>query len=78
MSDLFLAPNDIVSLTGVRGGYRGKTREQRQIEVLRKQKIPFFINAAGRPVVAKAVIEGSAAPKHSAPLSWEPGIMAHG
>lgn len=73
---MFLTPDEIARLTGIRGGYRGKTREQRQIAQLRAQKVPFFVNAAGRPVVARAVIEGGAQPKEVA--SWEPGVMAHG
>lgn len=73
---LFLEPREVATLTGIKGGYRGQTREQRQCAVLRKQKVPFFINAAGRPIVARAVIEGRPAPRTA--QSWEPGIMAHG
>lgn len=73
---IFLHPDEIVALTGIRGGNKGHTREQRQISVLKAQKIPFYVNAAGRPVVARAVIEGSPRPKVAAP--WEPGVMAHG
>lgn len=77
MSELFLEPDEIVKLTGIRGGYRGKTREQRQIVQLRAQKVPFYVNAAGRPIVARAVIEGGKA-EPRAVASWEPGVMAHG
>ena len=73
---MFLTSDEIARLTGIRGGYRGKTREQRQIAQLRVQKVPFFVNAAGRPVVARAAIEGGAQPKEVA--SREPGVMAHG
>lgn len=74
---MFLEPNEIAILTGVRGGTRGQTREQRQCAVLRRQKVPFYINAAGRPIVARAAIEGR--PTTTPQIeSWEPGLMAHG
>lgn len=72
---MFLEPDEIAKLTGIRGGYKGKTREQRQIAVLKGQKIPFYINAAGRPIVARAVIEGGKA-EVKAVACWEPGVMA--
>ena len=77
MSDLFLEPDEIAKLTGVRGGHKGKTREARQIAILKAQKVPFYVNAAGRPIVARAVIEGGKA-EPRAVASWEPGVMAHG
>lgn len=73
-NDLFLEPEEIAKLTGIRGGVKGKSREERQIAQLRAQKVPFFVNAAGRPVVARAAIEGGPRPKEVA--SWEPGVMA--
>lgn len=74
---LFLEPGEVASLTGIRGGHKGKTREQRQIAQLKAQKIPFHVTAAGRPVVARAVIEGRQA-RAEPVASWEPGVMAHG
>lgn len=53
-----LTPQEIADLTDVRTGKAGKTREQLQIEALRKMKIPYFVSAIGRPKVAQAVIEG--------------------
>jgi hypothetical protein len=78
MSDAFLDPEEIAELTGIRGGYKGKTREQRQIDQLKAQKVPFFLTVAGRPKVARAVIEGRQAAKPEPVASWEPGVMAHG
>lgn len=78
MSEVFLHPDEIAELTGIRGGYKGKTREQRQIAQLKLQKLPFYVNAAGRPMVARAVIEGRQAPQSEPVASWEPGVMAHG
>lgn len=75
---LFLEPREIVTLTGVKGGYRGQTREQRQIAVLRRQKVPFFVNAAGRPVVARAAVEGPQPSARESVPSWEPGVVLHG
>ena len=75
---MFLEPSEIAQLTGIRGGHRGKTREQRQIAILRAQKVPFYITAAGRPVVARAVIEGGAHQPPKERTAWEPGVMLHG
>jgi hypothetical protein len=73
MSSMFLTAQEVAELTGIRGGWRGKTREQRQIDTLRKMKVPHYVNAAGRPVVARAVIEGiGAAPE--VVETWEPGL----
>lgn len=69
---MFLQPPELAELTGVRSGQRGKTREIRQIEALRKMKIPHYVNAAGRPIVARAVIEGGTAP--AAPQTWSPSL----
>ena len=71
-----LEPAEIAKLTGCYGGTKGKTRSVRQISQLLKMKIPYFVNAAGRPVVVRAIIEGgttTSTPSTPAP-SWEPGI----
>ena len=76
MSALFLDGDELADLTGIRAGKSGKTREERQIATLRQMRIPHYINAIGRPVVARAVIEGAS--HQPAPvLSWEPRL-AHG
>ena len=77
VASLFLKPEDIAMLTGIRGGSRGKTREQRQVAILNKQKIPYFLNAAGRPVVTRSSIEGGKV-QAATIESWEPGVFQHG
>ncbi|UBB18311.1 DUF4224 domain-containing protein [Comamonas odontotermitis] len=73
---LFLTSDEIKELTGVRGGKPGRTREQRQADCLRSMKIPFHLNAAGRPVVVRAFIEGKDKKEMAAP-AWEPAF-GHG
>lgn len=69
---LFLTPDDIAELTGIRTGKAGRSREQRQIDTLRRMKIPHYVNAAGRPIVARAVIEGGK--PADVPQAWEPRL----
>ena len=63
---MFLTPEELAELTGYR-------QASKQIVMLRKQGIPFHVNAAGHPKVARAIIEG----KHTQPAtpaakSWSP------
>ncbi|OYQ41055.1 hypothetical protein CHU94_08055 [Rhodoferax sp. TH121] len=71
---LFLSPDDIAELTGISRGEAGKTRFELQIAALKKMKVPHYVNAAGRPVVARAVIEGGAQPEIRQP-TWEPRLV---
>jgi Domain of unknown function (DUF4224) len=73
----FLTADDMAELTGIRQGKGGKTREQRQVDTLRKMKIPHYVNAVGRPIVARAVIEGIGGSIPEPILTWEPRL-AHG
>lgn len=67
-----LTPQEIADLTDIRTGKGGKTREQRQVEALRKMKIPYFVSAIGRPKVSRAVIDGG---KEAKPVdSWSPSL----
>lgn len=62
---MFLSAEDIAELTG-------RPQKSKQIEALRKMCIPFYVNAVGKPVVARAVVEGR---RESAPKpekKWEP------
>jgi len=68
---LFLSAQEVADLTDVRTGKKGKTREQLQIEALRRMKIPFLVSAIGRPKVSRAVIEGR---KEEAVMGWEPAL----
>lgn len=56
-SEVFLNKDDIAILTG-------RKVRSKQVEQLRKMKIPFWVNAIGAPVVARSAIEG----RREAPL----------
>ena len=49
---MFLEPSEIHRLTG-------KAQKAKQVEQLRRMGIPFYLNASGHPIVARAIIEGS-------------------
>lgn len=76
----FLTSEEVAELTGISTGktISGKslTREQLQLNWLRQSGIPFFENARGRPIIARAVIEGAQvrqpAPQKS---GWQPNVM---
>ncbi|MGN8062752.1 DUF4224 domain-containing protein [Ralstonia sp. 22111] len=79
MSDTFLSPQEIEELTGVKTGKNNRKREQLQIDWLRAAGIPFWENARGRPIVARAAIEGrrtaevaAAEPKKK----WQPPTLS--
>lgn len=74
MKSTFLSELEIAELTDIRTGRHGKTREQRQIEILDRMKLPYYISAAGRPKVARANIEGVVAPKENKRV-WEPKLQ---
>ena len=71
---MFLTPEEVACLTSMHGGCKGKTRSERQIGQLRKMKIPHYVNAAGRPVVVRAIIEGGKATPVAAHDTWEPRL----
>jgi len=71
VSALLLDDEEVKEYTGVRGGYKGKTRTDRQAAWLKQQKIPFQINAVNRVVIARAVLTGGPQPAASND-SWEP------
>lgn len=79
MSDTFLSPQEIEELTGVKTGKNKRTREQLQIEWLRAAGIPFWENARGRPIVARAAIEGRRAAEVAAAepkKKWQPPTLS--
>ena len=67
LMSLFLSPAEISTLTG-----RG--RAHAQIDSLRKMGIRFVINALGRPVIARAWIEGNKTEESTEPI-WSPAII---
>lgn len=64
MSDVFLTDDEIAVLTG-------RKTKSKQIEQLRKMVLPFWVNALGKPVVARATFTG---PKEAPPpkKQWQP------
>ena len=79
MSDTFLSPQEIEELTGVKTGRNKRTREQLQIEWLRASGIPFWENARGRPIIARAAIEGRRAAEVAAAepkKKWQPPALS--
>lgn len=49
---MFLTQEEVSELTG-------RKVKSKQISALAKMGIPYFVNAAGRPIVSRAVIEGT-------------------
>jgi hypothetical protein len=48
----FLDDDEVRTLTG-------RTQKSKQIEQLKRMGVPFFVNAAGKPIVAKSAVDGS-------------------
>jgi hypothetical protein len=68
---MFLDADEMADLTGYK-------QASKQIAQLKQQKIPFHINAAGHPKVARAILEGQRAtvekPKAA---TWSPSWAAN-
>lgn len=82
-TDMFLTSAEVAELTGISRGRRisGRllNREQLQVEWLRASGIPFFENARGRPIIARAVIEGRGTSAIDEPKrGWQPRVLAGG
>jgi hypothetical protein len=71
---IFLSQDEVAELTGYARGRDGKSRNELQIAQLRSMGIAFFINAAGRPIVAKAVVEGGKA-SSAKPSAWKSNVL---
>lgn len=79
----FLTPEEVAELTGITTGKkisgRSLTREQLQLNWLRQSGIPFFENARGRPIIARAVIEGAQTHRPTPQKTgWQPKAMSGG
>ena len=74
---LFLTEDDVAELTGIKRGRDGKTRYQMQIEQLRLMQVAFRVNAAGRPIVAVAAIEGKKSPPPPPEPTWQSNVLKH-
>ena len=67
MAEAFLSKEEIYTLTG-------RKIPSKQIEQLKAQRLPFFVNALGRPVVARSVIEGTKSTAQQQKQAWAPGL----
>lgn len=63
MSNMFLTQDELVALTG-------RKIKSKQIEVLRRMALPFWVNACGKPVVPVTAIEGGKEPPTKP--TWQP------
>lgn len=64
---MFLEDDELVKLTG-------KKAKGKQIESLRRQGVPFRVNATGHPVVTRAAVEGMKEPE-PAKQGWMPRVL---
>ncbi|WP_288076457.1 DUF4224 domain-containing protein [Pseudomonas sp.] len=66
----FLDDNEIRLLTG-------RCQKAKQIDQLKRMGLPFYINAAGRPVVARSAIDTTRRLEVSStqPSIWRPKIL---
>jgi hypothetical protein len=71
--DTFLTKAAVRRLTG-------RAQRELQVDVLRSQGVPFFIDAFGWPVVARTAVEGrSNVPVAEAPKKgWVPRVLTAG
>jgi hypothetical protein len=69
---MFLDADELSDLTGYK-------QASKQIAQLKLQKIPFHINAAGHPKVARAILEGQRAAAANKPKAaeWSPSWAAN-
>jgi len=65
MPNMFLTQEELVELTG-------RKIKSKQIEVLRRMALPFWVNACGKPVVPVTAIEGRKQPASKPEPTWEP------
>lgn len=69
---MFISKEELVELTG-------RKIRSKQIDALRRMGVPFFVNACGRAVVARSVIEGRTGAvsrdERGGRPSWSPAIL---
>ena len=66
---MFLTDEELFELTGYH-------QAKKQIAMLKKQGVPFYVNAAGHPRVARAIIEGKHAKEPAKVKDWIPSWAA--
>jgi hypothetical protein len=69
-SDIFLTRDEIATHTG-------RKLKSKQIEALRTMGSPFFVNATGHPVVARAAIDGNPKRTEKPKELWVPKVLRH-
>ena len=63
---MFLTPSELRTLTG-------RAHKSRQIEELARMGLPYWVNAAGAPIVPRAALEGRAHSRQDEqPEPWTP------
>jgi hypothetical protein len=67
---MFLTKEQIETLTGYK--HRAK-----QCEQLRRQGVPFRVNARGEPIVATSAIDGAGAQPAQTKPAWQPAALHH-
>ena len=68
MSAMFLTKEELAILTG-------RKTKSKQVEQLRKMRLPFWVNAIDAPVVARSTIEGKADATQVAKVAWVPSVL---
>jgi hypothetical protein len=68
MAAVFLDKDDIVALTNRKA--KGK-----QIDILRRMGIPFFVNSTGHPVVTRSAVEGKPEAEQPVKRAWVPKVL---
>lgn len=70
---MFLTPEEIAELTGIRKGSTGRSRAELQCAHLRNIGVPFWTNAAGEPKVPRSFFDGGKPPPQK--QAWKPGLL---
>ncbi|MFJ3047032.1 DUF4224 domain-containing protein [Herbaspirillum chlorophenolicum] len=78
--DVFLTEDQVDYLTGISRGCtesgQPRTKYSLQVDFLRAAGIPFIANARGKPIIARAAVEGSPAKAVEAPRKrWQPKVV---
>ncbi|VVE56415.1 hypothetical protein PCA20602_05100 [Pandoraea capi] len=69
--ETFLTREEVQYLTG-------RQIKTKQAEALRRMGIPFFLNAGGRPIVARVAIEGRGGDLVVGKPRWAPRVLEDG
>lgn len=72
---VFLEPEDVALLTGIKRGRNGQSRDELQADQLRQMGVPFYLNAARRPIVARAAVEGGQVSRQEKSAAWQPAVL---